>query len=106
MGVIDQNSFKKECNGSIHYLVRCGNFNEKQTDGIGHFLRASEMTVKHQLNFSSIDKVVLPEEKCVGFSFGKDCLLDDKSWLEDYSDIVDFVKRPEILHRFADCSSF
>ena len=72
MGVIDQNSFKKECNGSIHYLVRCGNFNEKQTDGIGHFLRASEMTVKHQLNFSSIDKVVLPEEKCVGFSFGKD----------------------------------
>ena len=102
MGVIDQNSFRDECNGKINYLVRCGNFNEKQMDGIGHFLRASEITVSHQLNYSSIDQVRLPDDKCVGFSFGKDCLLNDQDWLESYSEIVDYVKRPAILHKFAD----
>ena len=70
----------------MQYLVKCGNFNQKQRDGIDHFLRASDMKKPVKLlNFTSIDQVVLPkDEKCVGFSFGKDCLLNDRDWLDDY----------------------
>ena len=104
MGVLDSKSYSKHCNARIQTLIKCGKLNDKHVKGIAHYLRAAELQIEKELVIESIDSYShsLPDEKCLAFVYGKDCMPDDKKWLNDYGSLVANIQRPAVLTALAD----
>ena len=45
MGVYGMKEFKKECQGKLDAVVKCGTLDPKRLEGIKHFQRAADMKV-------------------------------------------------------------
>ena len=72
MGVYGMKEFKKECQGKLDAVVKCGTLDPKRLDGIKHFQRAADMKVLYtnisikikttDVNYSNI-KITLFKKK-------------------------------------------
>ena len=118
MGVLDSDVYFEECGGRIESLIKCGKLDSKQSAGIDHYLRASKLRIgDHEEENENQNKLIkdaiieidtiegysimLPDPrrvKCLALVFGKSCLPDDKTWIQDYQNLLsDSIQRPKIL---------
>jgi len=111
MGVYGMKEFKKECQGKLDAVVKCGTLDPKRLEGIKHFQRAADMKVMKEIEIASYEElvpndfspgIIKPNQyKCLGVVYGKKCLPDQDRWLATFARISKYFWRPLPVRKFA-----
>ena len=103
LGVLDSQTYFEKCKGKIEKLVTCGRLIDKQVAGREFYLKASGLTVVKEISIENIEEYHSEtfDTQCIALLMGKDCLKDDRKWLEDYGEIAPYMQRPAILSKLA-----